>query len=161
MAREHEIDARATSAASPEAVWALLADTASWPTWSGVDEAHRTKDGAPDPEGVGANRVFITSKVRNEEEIVRFEPGRALGYRVIGGTLPIRDYRSEVTLTPAGSGTEIRWHSLFKAKYPGTGGLVRRRLGDFIQQSADRLARAAEASAPGAQTAETAPPAGA
>ena len=148
MAREHEIDARATSSASPEAVWALLADTASWPSWSGVDEARRTKDGAPDPEGVGANRLFITAKVRNEEEIVRFEPGRALGYRVIGGTLPIRDYRSEVTLTRAGAGTEIAWRSVFRAKYPGSGGIVRRRLGAFIQKSADSLARAAENTPP-------------
>src|SRR5436190_23282564 len=117
MAREHVIDARATSAAAPDAVWAMLADTSSWPSWSGVDQATRTKDGSPDPEGVGANRLFNTNKVRNEEEIVRFEPGRVLGYRVIGGTLPIRDYRSEVTLTPSGDGTDISWRSVFKSKY--------------------------------------------
>ena len=92
---------------------------------------------------------------------MRFEPGRALGYRVIGGTLPIRDYRSEVTLTPAGVGHRDQLAFALQGQVPGNGRARAPAPGRFIQQTADRLARAAEASAPGAQTAETAPPAGA
>ena len=46
----------------PDAVWALLADTPSWPRWSGVDAGRSArKDGAPDPEGVGAQpRCSVT-----------------------------------------------------------------------------------------------------
>ena len=145
MAREHTVEGSATSRAEPSAVWALLADTACWTEWAGFDEARRTKDGAPDPEGVGAHRLFLSGRVRNEEEIVRFEPGRVLGYRVIGGNIPVRNYRSEVTLAPAdGGGTQITWRSTFEGKYPGLGGLVARRFGPFLQQTADKLARAAE-----------------
>ncbi len=144
MGREHVIEARARSAAAPDAVWDLLSDTAGWPRWSGVERARRIADGSGDPEGVGARRLFLTGRVRNEEEIVRFEPGRALGYRVIGGNIPVRDYRSQVLLTPTGDGgTEIEWRSIFRAKWPGSGPLVRRRLGAFIQETAERLARAA------------------
>lgn len=144
MAREFVIEAHASSSAPPEAVWALLADTAGWPAWSGVEQARRTAEGSPDPEGVGAKRLFISGRVRNEEVVERFEPGRVLGYHVIGGNLPIRDYHSEVTLTPSeNGGTAIEWRSRFKPKWPGSGGLVRRRLGAFIQESANRLARAA------------------
>src|SRR6476469_9938430 len=102
MAAKQLIDVRARSAAPPDAVWALLADTPGWPDWSGVDSAERTRDGSPESEGVGSQRVFRTGRVRNEEEIVRFEPPRALSYRVIGGNLPLRDYRADVTLTPSG-----------------------------------------------------------
>ena len=52
--------ASATSAAGAGAVWALLADTAGWTEWAGFDEARRTADGAPEPEGVGAHRLFLT-----------------------------------------------------------------------------------------------------
>lgn len=148
MAAKQLIDVRARSAAPPGAVWALLADTPSWPRWSPVEQAERTRDGEGDPEGVGSQRVFRTGRVRNEEEIVRFEPGRALSYRVIGGNLPLRDYRADVTLTPSGDGTDIVWRSVFRSKYPGLGGFVRRRLRGFIQETADGLARAAEGAPP-------------
>src|SRR4051812_211837 len=118
MPAKQLIDVRARSAAPPDAVWALLADTPSWPRWSGVERAERTRDGEGDPEGIGSRRVFRTGRVRNEEEIVRFEPGRALSYRVVGGNLPLRDYRSDVTLTPSGDGTDIVWRSVFRSKYP-------------------------------------------
>jgi hypothetical protein len=145
MAREHTVEGRATSAASADAVWALLADTAGWTAWSGVDEARRTADGAPDPEGVGAHRLFVSGRIRNEEEVVRFEPGKVLGYKVIGGNLPFREYHSEVTLGPAPEGTQITWRSTFRPKWPGTGRLIERRFAPFIRDITERLARAAEA----------------
>jgi hypothetical protein len=54
--------------------------------------------------------------------------------------LPIRDYRGEVDLRPAGAGTEIRWASSFAPKVPGTGWLLRRGLDGFVAKLATGLA---------------------
>lgn len=146
MARQHTIEASATSAADADTVWALLADTSCWTDWAGCDAARRTRDGVPDAEGVGARRLFLRGRTRNEEEIERFEPGRVLGYTVIGGNIPVRDYHSEVTLTPAdGGATRITWRSTFRGRWPGSGGLVAGRLGPFLQETVNKLAAAAEA----------------
>jgi len=54
-----------------------------------------------------------------------------------------------VTLTPtAEGGTTIRGRSSFRAKLPGTGWLVRRRLAQFIAETAEGLAREAEKPVP-------------
>jgi hypothetical protein len=42
------------------------------------------------------------------ERILEFEVGQRLAYTVIRG-IPVRNYRAEVTLTPAAGGTRIRW----------------------------------------------------
>jgi hypothetical protein len=69
-------------------------------------------------------------------------------YEFVSG-LPIRDYRAEVTLSPAADGgTAIRWRSSFRAKLPVTGWLVRRRLTQFIAETAEGLAREAEKPVP-------------
>ena len=56
----------------------------------------------------------------------------------------IRDYHADVTLTPDGDGTHIRWHSTFRPRVPATGWLIRRTLQRFVADTAERLARAAE-----------------
>ena len=139
------IDVRATSSAPVQAVWDLLSDVDSWPQWSGVDKAERLAEGDPAPDGLGSRRLFLTNRVRNEEEVVRFEAPHHLSYEVRGGNLPIRDYHADVTLseTPEG-GTAIEWRSTFRAKYPGTGGFVRRKLQQFIAETAEGLAAHAE-----------------
>jgi uncharacterized protein YndB with AHSA1/START domain len=141
----HTIDVRETSTAPVQAVWDLLADVDSWPTWSGVEKAERLAPGDPAPDGLGSRRLFLTGRVRNEEEVVRFEPPHHLSYEVRGGNLPIRDYHADVTLSegPDG-GTVIEWRSTFRAKYPGTGGFVRRKLEQFIAETAQGLAAHAE-----------------
>ena len=134
----HEIDERGHSAATPERVFALLADGRTWPEWGGFDSVEVT--GGP---GVGEERVFHTGRVRNHERVVEFEPPRAFGYVSLSG-LPIRDYRATVTLTDGdGGGTDIRWHSRFRGRY-GLGRLVQRRLGAFIRETVEALAREAE-----------------
>jgi uncharacterized protein YndB with AHSA1/START domain len=139
-----EIDATAVSAAPPERLFALLADARSWPRWTAFDEAEVEQG-----EGLGEIRRFRTGRVRSRERLTAFEPPRRLAYELLSG-LPVRDYTAEVTLTPTSvGGTEVRWHSSFRAKLPGTGWMIRRRLDRFIVETAEGLARAGESNTNG------------
>ena len=140
---EPRIDVHAASAAPPERVWALLADATTWPGWSSFDEAEIVRSGDDDPQGVGTLRRFRRGRVRSLERIIAFEPPRHVAYALISG-LPLRDYRGDVTLTPTSTGgTDIHWQSRYGLKIPLTSRLFRRKLGGFIQETADALAAAA------------------
>ncbi len=79
------------------------------------------------------------------ERVTALEPNR-YAYELVSG-LPLRNDRAEVTFIPnREGGTDIRWHSTFNAKLPGTGSAIRRRLAAFIRNAAANLSRAAEAS---------------
>ena len=56
QARNLEVTAEST--ASPEAVWALLAEVGTWSEWAAFDESVLERPGSGDPEGVGAIRRF-------------------------------------------------------------------------------------------------------
>lgn len=134
-----EIDVKAHTKAPAERVFALLADAPSWSRWAPFEEAVVEQG-----EGLGEVRRFRTGRVTSRERVTVLEPPRRFGYELLSG-LPVRDYRAEVTLaTAADGGTDIRWHSIFDAMIPGTGWLMRRRLGRFIAETANGLARAAE-----------------
>jgi uncharacterized protein YndB with AHSA1/START domain len=134
-----EVDVEAHSAAPPERVWALLADARSWTRWAGFDEAH-----VEGGEGVGEVRRYRRGRVTGRDRVTAFEPPRRFAYEFLSG-LPVRDYRAEVTLTPASdAGTHIRWRSRFDPKIPGTGWLLRRRLRGFLAELAEGLAREGE-----------------
>jgi uncharacterized protein YndB with AHSA1/START domain len=139
------VDVRARSAAPPEAVYALLVDGASWPSWSGHDSFELVEPGEAGGESLGAVRILRRGRLASRERIVELVPGRRLGYELLSG-LPLSDYRGDVDLGPAdGGGTAIHWHSSFTAKVPGTGWLYARVLRRFIQRAADGLARRAAA----------------
>lgn len=145
MARQH-VEATAWSAAPPAAVYALLVDGASWPTWSGHDAVDIVErgEGESEGDGVGAVRVLHRGRMRSRERIVELVPDRRLGYELLAG-LPLRDYRADVDLTPERGGTAIRWSSDFVSKVPGMGGIYRWALTRFMATAADNLAtRAAE-----------------
>jgi uncharacterized protein YndB with AHSA1/START domain len=142
MSRQ-EIDARATTAASPDTVYELLRDGATWPVWSPLGSFELKSPGPDGGESVGAVRVFTTGRVHSQERIVELVPGERLSY-VLEDGLPLREYRADIDLEPVADGTLIRWHSTFHAKVPGTGPLFRRRLGSFIQETVDGLAAYAQ-----------------
>ena len=152
MGRQH-VEATAWSAASPAAVYRLLADGATWPTWSGHDAAELVERGEGDGDGVGAIRVLHRGRTRSRERIVELVRDRRLGYVLLSG-LPLRDYRANVDLAPERGGTAIRWSSDFVAKVPGTGPIYRLALTRFMGMAAAGLAtRAAEvAGAPSSTT---------
>jgi Polyketide cyclase / dehydrase and lipid transport len=144
--RHQKISVRAETTADPDAVYALLVDGATWPTWSPLGSFELEQAGPDGGEGVGAVRVFRTGRVTSRERVAELVPGRRFSYELLSG-LPVRDYRADVDLArAAGGGTEIHWRSRFLPKVPGTGWLIRRRLTDFIGQCARGLAaRAASA----------------
>jgi hypothetical protein len=140
---QHVIEHSAASEAAPDAVYGLLADGSTWPSWSPLGSFELIEPGDGVPEGLGAVRLFTTGRHKSRERVVERRPGEAFSY-VLEAGLPLRDYRAEVTLTPAGGGTAIRWRSTFRAKVPGTGWLYRWQLGKFIGQTVDGLAAAAD-----------------
>jgi uncharacterized protein YndB with AHSA1/START domain len=133
--------ATAHSKAPPEAVWPLLADSATWPEWGPWDEHSLDREGAPAPHGIGALRTLTTGRVSVKEEITAFEPPRLLAYRLLSG-LPVKDYKAEVMLSAEEGGTKIRWWAEFKPTVPGTGWLIRRRLQTVFDDVTERLASA-------------------
>jgi uncharacterized protein YndB with AHSA1/START domain len=148
--RTYDIAANATTAAAPATVFDIIADTERWPSWALQDEASLESEGREVRQGVGAVRRMRTGRYLLREQVVEYEPGRRFGYVLLSG-LPVKDYRADVTLEPAAAGTSIRWHSTFRAKIPGTGSMVRRRLQDIIQDTTDKLAAYAAAVEAGAQ----------
>ncbi|WP_410593794.1 SRPBCC family protein [Amycolatopsis sp. lyj-23] len=135
------ISVRTRSAAPADALYELLRDGSSWPKWSPLGSFELVREGAGEPEGLGAIRLFRTNGVRSYEKVVALEPGRRFGYSLEHG-LPLRNYVAYVDLSPRDGGTDIHWHSTFEPKIPGTGWFYRWFLGSFIKRVADGLARA-------------------
>ena len=133
----------ATTEADPGTVYELLADGSTWPDWSPIDSFELLEPGAGTPEGLGAVRRFTTGRIHSTERVVELRPSEQLSY-VLLSSLAVRDYRADITLAPGPGGTTITWHSEFRSKMPGTGGLYRRSLSKFIGRCAEGLARASE-----------------
>ena len=135
-----EIDVHGTTAASPDAVWRLLGDSSTWPSWTPIDAYELERPGGDD--GLGEIRRFTTGRVHVREEIVQRDTEQRLTYALLSG-LPLRDYRAEIDLTPTPDGTAIRWHTTFRPKVPGSGWIYRRALDRITREFVDGLERAA------------------
>ncbi len=141
------VEAEQIAAASSEDVWALVSDARTYPRWGPWCEAdYRTPGDAP-PRGPGAvywlrsSRRFGFRRPVSIEKILDIEAGRRLSYTVIGG-IPVRNYRAEITLTPAAGGTQIRWAASFDQTVAGR--LVYYSLRRLYPQIVAGLATAAE-----------------
>lgn len=116
--------ATATSAAPPDALYALLKDPTTWPAWSGMQTAELHRPGPDEPYGVGSVRALTRGRVHGLDEVVELVPGKRFSYLHLQG-LPVRDYRGDVDLEPIDIGTRIIWQVTFRPKYPGTGWIWR------------------------------------
>jgi uncharacterized protein YndB with AHSA1/START domain len=76
----------ARSKASPEAVWAVLADHARWPEWfPGVKEAIVLGPA----EGIGARRRVKVPGMKVDEEFIAWEPGRLFAFTATNVKPPV------------------------------------------------------------------------
>jgi len=139
MGKQVRFTVEARSAASPAAVYALLADGASWPGWTPFDGFALEREGTTGGESAGAIRVFTSGRIRNREELTELSPDRLISYRSLSG-MPIRDHAATVRLAPSADGTLITWDEQFEATRPGTGWYLARALRRFVQDCADGLA---------------------
>ena len=146
MASRIDFEAQATTLAGAPAVYRLLADGASWPSWTPIGRFELEAEGAEGRESAGAIRVFISGPVRSREQLVELKESELLRYTVLSGP-PMRNHSARVDLSPTeGGGTRIVWHESFEPKWPGTGPLLRWFLARFVQRCADGLAAAAQLS---------------
>jgi len=137
----------ALSLASPDAVFAVLADVPRWQEWAGpvVPRSSYEREGVAEPGGLGAIRRLGVGPLSSREEIVAYEPPRHLGYVLLNGRKR-HDYRADVELEslPDG-GTRIVWIGSFRPPIPGTGPLMLRGFQGLVAGFARRLAARAEA----------------
>ena len=109
---------------------------------------HRTALAPSTGYGLPGARTCATSTT--VEKVLEAEEGRHLAYTVIGG-MPVRNYRADVTLTPATGGTRIRWAATWDATL--TGRIVHGGLRTFYPQMLKDLVAAAENGAESRRTA--------
>ena len=142
---EHSFSAEARSSASPTVVFGILADATGWKDWAGwfIRESFWEREGTPPPGGVGAVKKLGGKPVYSREETVDFDPPHHYAYRILSGP-PVKNYRADVDLTAADSGTRIRWAFRFEPKIPGTGAIMRFYLGRIVAGLARRLAAHAD-----------------
>ncbi len=140
MSKRQQVRVVAESAASPAALYRLLADGPCWVAWSPLDECVSEGLGANGEEQVGTVRMNRRGRTRGWDRITELVPDRVLGYAHVKG-LPVRDYTAAVTLTPmSDGGTTIVWLAGFVPRWPGTGALLHRRIETFLQECAQGLA---------------------
>lgn len=150
MSRQ-SFEAVAESAAPPDVVFALLADSTGWRRWAGplIRESTWDREGDPAPGGIGAVRKLGGYPIYSREEIVAYDPPHHLAYVMISGQ-PVRDYRADVLLRESPGGTTITWRGSFVPVVPGTGPLMRRFLGAVVGGFTRRLADYAARTRPAA-----------
>ncbi|WP_423588368.1 SRPBCC family protein [Streptomyces sp. G5(2025)] len=145
----HAYHVTVTTGASPEVVWKLLVDAASWPLWSKVDSLDTTRSVGLDPggdDGVGAVRAFRTGRNITGERITEKVECRLLAYEDAFNP-SMHNYRARIELEPASSaGTVIHWSGEYETSW-----LLRwvmpRYLQKFMRGMAEGLARYAEEAA--------------
>lgn len=138
----------ATSSASPQRVFDVLADASTWKQWAGplVLQSWWEREGSPAPGGVGAIRRLGLRGASSREEIVAYDPPTHLAYTWL--TRVVRDYRADVRLEPDGAGTRIVWSGSFIPTMLGPGPVMRRFFTTTVGGFARRLAARAEQEQP-------------
>ncbi len=132
------IDAAATTPASRDIVWNLIADESAWPRWGRWSSVAIEGGGQHE---LGAVRVLVQWPFRVRERVTEWQPGQRMTYELLDG-MNARGYRASAILEDApGGGTVIRWHSEYESADPVTAFLLRTAARDTVK----RLAKAAAA----------------
>jgi uncharacterized protein YndB with AHSA1/START domain len=139
------VEAEGVSQAAPETVWALVADAERYSQWGPWRASGYNSTGDPGSGGVNAVRWMQYGRTRTTERVLAADRPRRLVYTVVKG-IPVRNYRAEVTLTPAGEGTHIRWSASWDRTLGGR--IVHRKLRVLYPEVMARLTAAADREVP-------------
>ena len=137
------VEAEGVAQAPPEVVWELVANADSYSQWGPWTASGYENLGAQAPDGAGVVRWMRYGRTTTVEKVLESERARRLVYTVVKG-IPVRNYRAEVTLSPVGEGTHIRWTASWDRTLPGR--IVQTRLRAIYPDVVRRLIAAAERS---------------
>jgi hypothetical protein len=130
------IDASATTTATRDKVWQLIADESTWPTWGRWSSVTIEGGGK---HALGAVRKLVQRPFTVRERITEWRVGELMSYELLEG-MNARGYRASAILEDdAGGGTIVRWHSEYDSADPITAFLLRAAARDTVK----RLAKAA------------------
>ena len=136
-----------TTSALAATLFRLETDGARWSEWAKplVVQSSWEQQGDPPPAGVGAVRKVGMWPLLMREKTVVYEQDRRHVYAQIGPSLPAKNYRAELLLTPnAAGGTDLRWTGSFTEELRGTGPVMLIFLRGVVRFLARRLVSAAE-----------------
>jgi uncharacterized protein YndB with AHSA1/START domain len=139
------VEAESVTTAAPQAVWAMVADATRYPQWGPWSAAAYRGPAEHVPGAVYWLRSAVRAYgryVTTVERVEEIDPGRRIVYAVIGGGIPVRGYRGEITLTPVPAGTRISWAATWDKTLRGR--LVWRSLRDFYPGMLASLTAAAD-----------------
>ena len=142
------VEAEGVAQAAPEAVWELVANADRYSEWGPWSASGYENLGGQAPDGAGVIRWMRYGRTTTVEKVLESERARRLVYTVVKG-IPVRNYRAEVTLSPVGEGTHIRWTANWDRTLPGR--VVHRTLRTLYPDIVGRLVAAAERNALPAQ----------
>jgi len=142
------VEAEGVAQAAPEAVWELVANADRYSEWGPWSASGYENLGGQAPDGAGVIRWMRYGRTTTVEKVLESERARRLVYTVVKG-IPVRNYRAEVTLSPVGEGTHIRWTASWDRTLPGR--VVHRTLRTLYPDIVGRLVAAAERNALPAQ----------
>ena len=142
------VEAEGVAQAAPEALWELVANADRYSEWGPWSASGYENLGGQAPDGAGVIRWMRYGRTTTVEKVLESERARRLVYTVVKG-IPVRNYRAEVTLSPVGEGTHIRWAASWDRTLPGR--VVHRTLRTLYPDIVGRLVAAAERNALPAQ----------
>ena len=147
MAQLH-VEAEGMAQAAPEIIWELVGHADRYHEWGPWSASGYENLGARAPDSAGVIRWMRYGRTTTVEKVLESERARRLVYTVVKG-IPVRNYRAEVTLSPEGEGTHIRWTASWDRTLPGR--IVHSRLRTIYPEAVGRLIAAAERSVQQAQ----------
>ena len=120
-------------AASPPTVWDVAGDPATIAEWSPALDSSRV-------EGDRRYATFAGGGGDATERIVEHDDAaRSYTYEYLSGPLPLRAYRSTISVNDHASGSEVVWTADFSADDPTTDSDLATAISDIYQSSLQAL----------------------
>ncbi|RJS93311.1 SRPBCC family protein [Salinisphaera sp. Q1T1-3] len=102
-------------------IFDVIADHEGYASLPGVRAAWLRVPGENERGGIGAERVIKLPAMQLVEQIVEYQPGESLGYRIIESPLPIHHLGARILLQPLGTSglrTRVHWTSRLRGTTP-------------------------------------------
>ena len=133
--------------ASPSAVWAIIADHTSWPTWFTTLDAVEVVGSAT---GVGGGRRVTVKKLALDEQFTAWDVDQHFAFAVVKSKIPILDTMAEsVRIESTATGCRVGYRQGLQAKR-GMGKaleLIWKPAAKGLEEALENLKRQAESAA--------------